>query len=112
MGKYTPPPVTFLDVLSHLPELAYPLSWRLAFSSVPKGHGSMHVMVELVYTLSSGHQAVYKRWGQSTRQDNTLNAMRAALVASQEAYLWADGKDVGELARFIAWNLGVPSPVG
>ena len=58
MSKYTPPPVQFHDVLQHLPELPYPLSWRLVFISVPTSRSTMHAMVELVYTLRDGHQAV------------------------------------------------------
>jgi hypothetical protein len=38
--------------------------------------------------------------------------MRALLIAAQEAYLFLDGTDVVELARFIEWQLGIPKSVG
>jgi hypothetical protein len=37
MGKYTPPPVTFRDVLVALPRLRAPLSWTIYTREAP-GH--------------------------------------------------------------------------
>lgn len=112
MGKYTPPVVSFEDVLAALPALPMPLALRVLVVPTKNGKGHAYVCVELVYYGSRGEAFVYKRWGRDVRAADNLAVMRAALLAGQEAYIYLEGKDPGELTRFIGWQLGVPVHLG
>ena len=112
MGKYSPPPVTLQDVLAGLPDLPMPLSLRLLVVPTKNGKGMAYICVELVHYGARGEAFVWKRWGRDTKAADTLRVMQVALLAAQEAFLYLEGKDVGELTRFIEWSLGIPVHLG
>lgn len=112
MGKYTPPAVTLQDVLAALPALPMPLSLRVMLVPTKNGKGMVYVCVELAYYGRKGEAHVYKRWGRDVKASDTLAVMRYLLLAAQEAYLYLEGKDLGELTRFIGWQLDIPVHLG
>lgn len=112
MSKYTPPAVTMLDVSKALRTLSMPLSLRVTIVPVPRSPDRVHACVELVYYGPRGEAYVYKRWGRDVRAADTLAVYRTLLVAAQESYLFLDGKDEGELARFVGWQLSLPEARG
>lgn len=112
MSKYTPPPVTVHDVIAALPALPMPLSLRLLLVPTKNSPRDVYVCVELVYYGTKGEAYVYRRWGRDARAADTLRVMQVALLAAQEAFLYLEGKDLGELTRFIGWQLGLPTHVG
>ncbi len=108
MGKYTPPAVTWADVLGALPALPMPLAMLVSLRPTKGSVGRAYVAVELVYYGVRGDQTAYKRWGRDVRSGNTAEVMKALLLAAQEAYLFCEGKDPVELTRFIEWQLDKP----
>lgn len=112
MGKYTSPPVTFRDVLAALPPLKLPLALVVTVRPAKGAPERAYAAVELVHYDVVGATRVYKRWGREVRAASETDVMRALLLAAQEAYLYLDGTDVVELARFIEWQLGIPKSVG
>lgn len=108
MGKYTPPEVTFRDVLAALPPLKLPLALVVAIRPAQGSPERAYVAVELVHYGKLGACTVYKRWGREVRASSTKDVMRALLIAAQDAYLYLDGRDSEELACFVEWQLGVP----
>jgi hypothetical protein len=112
MGKYTPPAVTFRDVLAALPPLRLPLALVVTVRPARGTPDRAYADVELVHYDVVGACRVYKRWGREVRSSSEQDVMRALLLAAQEAYLYLDGADVDELARYIEWQLGIPKSVG
>jgi hypothetical protein len=112
MGKYTPPPVTFEDVLAALPTVPLPLAFLVVVRPVKRGPDRAHAAVELVHYDISGTSRVYKRWGREVRTASEKDVMHALLLAAQEAYLYLEEKDVVELVRLVEWQLGLPGPRG
>ena len=112
MGKYTPPAVTFQDVLAALPALPMPLALIVVMRPTKGSVSHMYSSVELVHYDIWGAMRVYKRWGRDVRAGSEKDVMRALLLAAQEAYVYLEAKDPAELARFIEWQLDLPRSLG
>lgn len=108
MGKYTPPPVTFLDIVQALPALPMPLALRAVVRPTKNDLRRAYAAIELVHYDVKAAERVYRRWGRDVRADNQAEVMKALLLAAQEAYVYLDGKDPVELTRFIEWQLDLP----
>lgn len=108
MSKYTPPPVTFHDLLQAMPALPMPLGMRIAIQPTKGSVDRLYACVELVYYGGKGEAYVYRRWGRDARAGDTKGVMRILLLACQEAFVYLEGKDPMELARFVEWQLGLP----
>lgn len=108
MSKYTPPAVTFHDVLGALPALPMPLACIVVMRPTKGTTHKAYAAVELVYYDVKGSQTPYKRWGRDVRSGSAPEVMKALLLAAQEAFLFCEGKDPVELTRFIEWQLDRP----
>lgn len=108
MGKYTPPPVTLLDIWSALPRLRTPLMWQVQVR--PAGAQAARVLpaVELCLVRPNGSVQVYRRWGRECRAEDTLAVFRTLLVAAQEAALWTEPIHPDDLMKLVVWNCDAP----
>lgn len=108
MGKYTPPPVTLLDVWNCLPVLGRDLLWQVQARRVGQAGDRVMACVELCLVRSNGAVQVYRRWGRECRAADTLAVFRTLLVAAQEAALWCDPIHPDELRKLVTWNCDAP----
>lgn len=108
MSKYSPPAVTLRDVLAALPPLPLPLGWRVAFLPLQGQSTTAYVAVELVVTLPTGAQQVWRRWGRRASSTSPTQALSVALVAAQEAHNYVAAGSVKELLGMVVWELGIP----
>lgn len=108
MSKYTPPPVTLLDVMNALPLTPDAhMYFRVSTRTAP-GFKTVYCSVDLVWVRADGWEKVYRRWGRESKAADTASVMRTLLVAAQEAYLWAEGIARSDAAKLAAWELDTP----
>lgn len=108
MSKYTPPPVTFRDVLNCLPRLQEPLAWTIYLVPAPGAPERAYACVGLGVGGSKGYSREYKRWGREVATKNPSAVMTAFLVAAQEAALWAEPIAPHELRKLVCWQTDTP----
>jgi len=107
-SKYASPPVSFRDVAAALPLLPFPLQWRVALYPRPQNTTSLSPCVELVCVLRNGSTIVFKRWGGAGRATAPLEILGALLIAAQQAHNYVGECDPEDLAKRIAWDMGLP----
>lgn len=107
--KYAAPPVEMRDIANALPQLPSPLLWRISFYPRPRQTSSLSPCIELCYVMRDGSTLVFKRWGRGGRSQSTRELLGALLIAAQEAHNYVGNADPAELARRIAWDMGLPA---
>lgn len=110
MSKYTPPPVTFRDVLACLPRLRGALTWTVYLSNAPGAPERAYACVGLGVAGNQGYHREYKRWGREVSTKNPTAVMTAFLVAAQEAALWVEPISPEELVKLVCWQTDTPRP--